>query len=405
MTVTHEYSDTQTGAVDLTDQPQTTLSFIPVTSPRDDRAQGIGTESQAALRQFPVSRLTGYGVDIGDALELHESVLLGERWQASATTLAERCLDLARLGEAVRPSVYSRISLLRRASALLRMGQVMLLTDSAERRAMYRSAAALYAEAADAAGDRAGVSIETPVGTLEGWCIPAVGPTIGAALVIGGIEGYAMDFDSLGEALSKRGITALLLDGPGQGASRFEHDVYLSDDWAKGLASAVDYLQDQVSDVPLAIIGNSMGGSFAMAVAAQDPRIVACCENGGVAAPWLIPPSVGTFYLKMLSFCGTTDEDRARAIWSTVRPLAVGSNTEYALLVVHGGADPLVSEEMADAMFTGAHVTDKRMVTFADGEHCIYNHLADRNALISDWVLQKVSTAKPRTLPAKEGTP
>ncbi|MBD8465324.1 alpha/beta fold hydrolase [Plantibacter sp. CFBP 8798] len=405
MTVTHEHDNTRTAIRAFTDQPRTTLSFVAVPSPSDDRAQFVEAESQAALRQFPVSRLTGYGIDISDALELHESVLRGERWQASATALAERCITRARPGEAVRPSTYSRISLLRRASALLRVSQVMLLTDSAERREMYRTAAALYTEAADAAGDRAGVSIETPLGTLKGWYIPAVGPTIGAALVIGGIEGYAMDFDSLGEALSKRGVTALLLDGPGQGASRFENDVYLSNDWARGLASAVDYLQDQVSDVPLAIIGNSMGGSFAMSVAAQDTRIVACCENGGVAAPWLIPPSVGTFYLKMLSFCGTTDEDLARTIWSTVRPLAAGSNTEYALLVVHGGADPLVSAEMADAMFTGAHVTDKRMVTFADGEHCIYNHLADRNALISDWVLQKVSTAKPATLPAREGTP
>jgi hypothetical protein len=95
-----------------------TLKFVGK-QPEDDETIGRLSEvSQAALRQFSLERTMAYGVDYSDAIELRARVLVGEDWQAAATELAELCLAAA--DPASRPT---RITYLRRASALLRMSQ------------------------------------------------------------------------------------------------------------------------------------------------------------------------------------------------------------------------------------------------------------------------------------------
>ncbi|MBT2534509.1 alpha/beta fold hydrolase [Arthrobacter sp. ISL-48] len=349
----------------------------------DERREGLSAEAQAALRQFTVDRLVGYGVDPADAQELHERVLRGQGWQYAATELANVCISSA-AGDAMW-SFPTRITYLRRGSALLRMSQVMMLTDTVERRQIYAAAAELYAQAAVLSLDRSRVTIDTPAGLLAGWLISGGQESVGSAIVIGGIEGYAMDFQSLGDSLAARQIDTLLLDGPGQGESRFTHRHYLGPGWRDAYRSAIDFLADRAPGRPIAFIGNSMGGSIAMAVTATDRRVVACCENGGIPAPWMVPPSMGTFFSKMVAFCGTNDPQSAVSVWETVTPLTSGSNIDYALLVIHGGDDPLVSAEMAQTLLITAPTEHKQMVVFSDGNHCIYNHKSDRDMLIADW--------------------
>ncbi|WP_353816610.1 alpha/beta hydrolase [Agromyces sp. SYSU T00266] len=361
-----------------------TLTFEPPAARADPRTETLTPESQAALRQFSEDRLIGYGVDRSDAIELTARVLAGEGWLDAATRLAERCL--ANLDAAAEAGTQTRITALRRASALLRMSQVMMLEDGPARTAIYARAGDLYLRAAEIACDRIRVTLDTPEGAVVGWQVPATGPRVGAAIVIGGVEGYAMDFDCIGDALAARGIETLLLDGPGQGESRFTHGVYLTPTWRDAYTAALDHLATSVPGLPIGVVGNSMGGSFAMAVANEDPRVRACVDNGGIPAPWMVPPSIGTFFTKMAAFCDVDDPDQATAVWSTVTPLAPGGNADYDLLVIQGGADPMVSSEMAQAVFAHAPAKSKQMVLFSDGIHCIYNHRTDRDDLIADWV-------------------
>ncbi len=88
----------------------------------------------------------------------------------------------------------------------------------------------------------------------------------------------------------------------------------------------------------------------------------------------------------LLAFCGVDDPDEAIGVWTTVTPLVPGPNRDYSLLVVHGGDDPMVSEEMATTVFAKAPAGAREMVVFSDGVHCIYNHKTDRDVLIADWV-------------------
>lgn len=358
----------------------------------DEDLDALSIESQAALRQFSFERTLAYGVEYSDVVELRARVVGGQAWQAAASELAE--VSLAHADRAAGLATgRTRAAYLRRASALLRISQVMMLSDTDERRGIYARATALYAEAATITADREPFSIKTDEGALAGWHLPAEPDAVGAVIVVGGVEGYAMDFAVMGEALAARGVDAYLLDGPGQGESRFTNNVYLTPGWLAAFHQVVDDIEARAPGLPIGVVGNSMGGAFAMALAAAEPRIAACCDNGGIATPWLVPPSVGTFFTKMMTFCASEDPEETAAIWSSVNPTAAGPNSGYPLLVVHGGRDPLVSDALVEMVHDMVPTDDREMVVFTDGDHCIYNHREDRDLLIADWMRERLVKA------------
>jgi alpha-beta hydrolase superfamily lysophospholipase len=359
--------------------------------PESPEAMGaLAPEAQAGLRQYSLERMMGYGVDYADAIEFRARVLQGEPWKKAALAMAESLVVQSAVpgGAASAPSQAGR---LHRASALFRIGQALMLVDGADREEMVGRAVDCYGRFAELRGDRRHVRIETQHGPMAGWFLRATrGPAVGSAIVIGGIEGWAMDFDCIGEALACRGVNALLLDAPGQGETRIIHRHHLSPHWLESFRCATDFAQRQLPAGPIGIVGNSMGGSIAMAAANDDSRIVACCDNGGSIQPSQGRAAGATFLSKMVAFCGAGDEDRAMAIWDTVEPVRPGANTDYALLVIQGGHDPLISVEHGKQLLARAPVTEKRMELFSDGDHCIYNHRSDRDMLISDWMRERL---------------
>lgn len=90
------------------------------------------------------------------------------------------------------------------------------MSDSGQRRAIFARVAQLYAQAAELSGDREPVPWEIGHGPLAAWLVPASGIPIASAVVIGGVEGWAVDFDSIAEALATRGVDAV---GPAPGSA------------------------------------------------------------------------------------------------------------------------------------------------------------------------------------------
>lgn len=349
-------------------------------------------ESQAALRQLSLERLMAYGVHYADAMELRGRVWAGETWQDVASDLAETCLNPPE-AVASRETAPTRANRLFRASALVRMSQMMMLRNTPERSAIFARAGELYEAGAALAGDRRRVTIETENGPLSGWLYSSqAAKAIGRAVAIGGVEGWAMDFSDMGVTLAQRGVATLVLDGPGQGESRLVHGHFLTTAWERGFAGVFDHLDELGPSLPLAFVGNSMGGSFAMHLAAREPRIVACVNNGGTSVPVLARANA-TFFKKMAAFVGDVTEDEAAEVWKTIDPIDPDRPVRCPLLVVHGGLDPLVSEKDAERLFRKAQSADKQMVVYSDGDHCIYNHPDDKHALIGDWVTSRLEAA------------
>src|ERR1700730_16044672 len=111
----------------------TLRQFLGRRTETEDGIARLSVESQAALRQFSLERLMGYGLAYADVIELRARVLEGEEWQAAAAALAEIALKQANAAP-TGPAQTTRILHLRRASALLRMSQMMMLIKTPERR-------------------------------------------------------------------------------------------------------------------------------------------------------------------------------------------------------------------------------------------------------------------------------
>jgi esterase/lipase len=348
----------------------------------------ISDESEAALRQLTLQRLMGYSVEYGDAGELRKLVELGVPWKEAATAVADQLLQ--RLNDRGLPhSAQGRRGLLIRISALLRMSQMMMLSDSDERREIYRHAAKLFLEAFTVDPHCERVTIDFSGKPMVGWCLGTGEAAAASVLVIGGIEGWGMDLLSLGEALQQRGINALLLDGPGQGETRFDHHHFLDEKWREAYSAAITFLVGRSGGAPVGVLGNSVGGGLAMKLAAFDRRIAACCNNGGLRNPLVHRERKG-FFPKVAAFCGGAPAEDVERVWGTVELTPGSIDMTCPLLIVHGGLDPMVSVEDVTDFLGWATSPDKQLRIFADGDHCIYNHPADKHALIGDWFLDRL---------------
>ncbi|MDQ0137759.1 pimeloyl-ACP methyl ester carboxylesterase [Neorhizobium galegae] len=355
--------------------------------------QVASAESQAALRQMSIERLMAYGVHHADVVELRGRVWAGESWQDVADELAATCLDPPESHISIETGV-TRANRLFRASALVRMSQMMMVENSEERSAIFARAGELYAEAGRLTGDLDRIDFDTPYGTLRGWLCRCRGrEPVGRAIVIGGIEGWSMDFGAMGQALAIRGVETVTLDGPGQGESRLVHKHYLKFGWEKSYFSVLDEMESWEPKLPIAFVGNSMGGAVGMHLARLDGRIAAICDNGGTPNPGRDRGNT-TFAHKMKAHTGAETLEAAAEVWKSVRPVDLEQPLTCPLLVVHGGLDPLISAEDALAMFNSAVSKDRHIVTFSDGDHCVYNHSDDKHALICDWVISRLEAAR-----------
>src|ERR1700730_16006035 len=138
----------------------TLRQFLGRRAESEDGSARLSVEYKAALRQFSLERLMGYGLAYADGIELRARVLEGEEWEAAATALAEIALKQSNAAS-TGPAQTTRILHLRLASALCRRSQMMTWIVPPERRQILARAAAIYGEAAKLQSDRQRVLIET----------------------------------------------------------------------------------------------------------------------------------------------------------------------------------------------------------------------------------------------------
>jgi pimeloyl-ACP methyl ester carboxylesterase len=131
--------------------------------------------------------------------------------------------------------------------------------------------------------------------------------------------------------------------------------------------------------------GQSMGGLLAAQVASRVPGVSACCVTSGPARP---SQTARPF-------------TRPRQLWADMlglpvpdadEPSAQGAEFDFTpeqrigcpVLVIHGGRDPLVTEEES-AAFAAAGAAPSRLVIWPDEGHCVYGRSQERDVLVAAW--------------------
>jgi alpha-beta hydrolase superfamily lysophospholipase len=345
--------------------------------------------AKAHMRAMPVTRLLAGGMDYADAVQLHEHAQAGIGWDVAAERLGE--LNMARAGGAVdgghRLTAQTWFLL---ASACFRFGQVLLDDHDPRKSELYLRMLASFRLGADLMEPPA-EHVEVPWrdGVLSGWLIRAPRASVHPFVIaLGGVDAWREEYEPGARCLRERGISTLLVDGPGQGESRVLSGLHLDEDVVVALGRFVDLaLADDRCSGQVGVWGNSAGGWLAGHLAAADPRIAACCINGGTDRPTEILDRYPRYIGKLQLLTGRADPAQAREVLDALTlDSAVLERLRCPLHVVHGTPDTIFLAASARRIHAGAASEDKTLSEFPDGDHCIANRSHERNTLIADWL-------------------
>ncbi len=311
-------------------------------------------------------------------------------WRAIADANKERG-DAARAAGNMRSACSNWL----RASNYYRTSEVFLKLDD-RRRAdaleKMRACSQLFVAHQSPGGERVRIACFED-GFVEAYFLHAPGPDLRKPVVVcvGG-QGHFKDghLHSLLRQAHARGMSVLLVDLPGQGASprnkisvRFEVETAIS--------SCVDYLvaRDDVDDRRIAIFGDGLGAAFASRAATLDDRFAVAVSDAGI---WDMHERVST----MTWMSGNNARDAVGAEIRRVQRHGGKAKIKCPTLVVFGERDWLDighATEMCRVLSeAGADITLK---VFSAAETAASHAQTDNptigNEFIFDWIAGRLA--------------
>ncbi|WP_330350357.1 bifunctional 3-(3-hydroxy-phenyl)propionate/3-hydroxycinnamic acid hydroxylase [Streptomyces sp. NBC_00582] len=385
----------------LVDELRTALAWSPGESTVETQSPDPAVE--ALHRAMPYTRLVDCGMNPADARTLLDATAGGRSWIAVAEELAGR---RARTAEAALAAGHRATALqsYRWAVGAALFAQMAEESDTPLKKDLYRRYTQLVGKVAELS-EPVIERIDVPYhdGQLVGWlCLPPSGTATATVVLWGGLSGWGANYLSAADALTARGLACLLAEGPGQGEARLEHELFIDEDAVDGFARFLDVVaaDPRLGDA-IGVQGNSFGGLFAAHLAARDPRVKACVVNctptGAPPAKAPAQPSAQAgpppAFAQMTAAIGAQDGARVGTVLGALRFDPAVHRIEVPLLALHGGADPFIPDPAALAPFAEAAGDRGELRTWPDGEHTLYNHAAERDALTADWFAQHLAPA------------
>jgi len=194
----------------------------------------------------------------------------------------------------------------------------------------------------------------------------------------------------------QRGISVLMIDGPGQGGTLRRHRIPNRPDYEVPIGKCVDYLltRQDVDHARIAVCGSSLGGYYAARAGAREHRLAACISHGAVwsihdifknhdeghpLAPWI------TFVFG----CRTLKDAIERARAFTLEGVLEEMRCPY--LIAHGGYDVLGMSQATTtyeyAKARGVNVTLRFIRPEETGaDHCQHDNPTIGQEVMADWL-------------------
>jgi pimeloyl-ACP methyl ester carboxylesterase len=194
----------------------------------------------------------------------------------------------------------------------------------------------------------------------------------------------------------QRGISVLMIDGPGQGGTLRRQKIPNRPDYEVPIGRCVDYLLTRTDVDPsrIAVCGSSLGGYYAARAGSREPRLAACVSHGAI---WSIHDFWKTadeshglaMHIKWAFGVATMKEALERARAFTLEGVLEGMRCPY--LILHGGHDVLGMSQATKvheyAKAHGVNVTLRFVTPEETGaEHCQHDNPTIGQELMADWL-------------------
>jgi dienelactone hydrolase len=214
---------------------------------------------------------------------------------------------------------------------------------------------------------------------------------------VGGLDSFKDELWFMtGRGALQRGMSVLLVDGPGQGGTLRRHKLPTRYDYEVPIGKCIDWLEKR-SDVDasrIAVSGSSLGGYYAARAAAMEPRLAACISHGAI---WDIHERWKTRddnhglagHIRWV-FGGKTMADVVK-IAEPFKLEGVLGNMKCPYLIIHGGHDVLGVETVQTvydyAVKHGVNATLRLTSEEETGaEHCQHDNPTIGQELMIDWL-------------------
>lgn len=220
----------------------------------------------------------------------------------------------------------------------------------------------------------------------------------------GGLNSFKEElYFMMGIGALRRGISCLLIDGPGQGATLRRAGILGRPDFEVPLGKCIDYLEtrDDVDTGRIAMCGTSLGGYYAARAACFEPRLAAAISHGAIwsfKSVWegreeaAIKSGLAMYVNWML---GASDLDEATKL---AEPFTLDEvilqNLRIPYLVLHGSHDVISTRDATlvydSARNAGVDVT-LRLVDPEDtgAEHCQHDNPTVGQEIAFDWLADR----------------
>jgi dipeptidyl aminopeptidase/acylaminoacyl peptidase len=214
---------------------------------------------------------------------------------------------------------------------------------------------------------------------LIAWYLPGTRPA--AVVVSGGHRGRAGDVLGISAALQRAGFHVVAYGWRGTpGSDPAAHTLGVFE--RRDLEAAIDAVEARLGNVPIGLLGYSLGGAVSLVVAGEDHRVRAVCADSafsdplgvladGVERVLRIPGAVLTAPVAALV------AKRTGARLADFEPLAaVARISPRPLLLIHGAEDTAVTPRHARRLYDAA--AEPRELWTVPGASHVGAYFADR---------------------------
>ncbi len=197
----------------------------------------------------------------------------------------------------------------------------------------------------------------------------------------------------------QRGISVLMIDGPGQGGTLRRHKLPTRYDYEVPVGKCIDYLATR-SDVDMsrvAVCGSSLGGYYAARAGSMEPRIAACISHGAIwdiGERWKTRGDDHALAGHITWVFGAKNMAGAAEIAKPFKLEGVLDNMKCPYLIIHGGHDVLGVEAVNTvynyAKSKGIDVTLRLTSEEETGaDHCQHDNPTLGQELMIDWLADR----------------
>jgi dienelactone hydrolase len=214
---------------------------------------------------------------------------------------------------------------------------------------------------------------------------------------VGGLDSFKDELWFMtGRGAVQRGMSVLLVDGPGQGGTLRRHGIPTRHDYEVPIGKCLDWLlqRDDIDATRIAVSGSSLGGYYSARAASRDHRLAACISHGAIwdiHERWKARDDSHGLAAHIRWVFGASSMAEAAEIARPFRLEGVLDAMRCPYLIIHGGHDVLgVNEVKTVYDYALAHgVKATLRLTSAEetgAEHCQHDNPTLGQELMLDWL-------------------